>query len=196
MLSYTHIVIGVSASLALVEPNNKAQSLVVIGAASVGSIASDLDVKINKYSIDALYGRFMVMVILAAVALVDMQQRLGIYNYYVSLKGPTLYIGMFSFSLVILGCIFSSHRGFSHSFLALGLLTLSLVLIDQLLALAFSIAFFSHLLLDFLNKGKIKLLFPMKDGFCLNLFYSSKIANKIFFLIGCVILAKLLLIYL
>ena len=152
MLSYTHIVIGVSASLALVEPNNKAQSLVVIGAASVGSIASDLDVKINKYSIDALYGRFMVMVILAAVALVDMQQRLGIYNYYVSLKGPTLYIGMFSFSLVILGCIFSSHRGFSHSFLAL--------------------------------------------GFCLNLFYSSKIANKIFFLIGCVILAKLLLIYL
>ena len=196
MLSYTHIVMGVSASLALLDPNNKAQSLVVIGAASVGSITSDLDVRINTYSIDAFYGRIMVMAILALVALIDMKQRLGIYNYYMNLKGPMLYRGVCGFALVILGCIFSSHRGFSHSFLALGLSTLSLVLIDQLLALAFAIAFFSHLLLDFLNKGKIKLLFPAKAGFCLNLFYSSKIANKIFFVIGCVILVKLLLIYL
>lgn len=88
MLSHTHIVLGVSASLALIDPTSKAQSLVVIGAASVDSIASDLDVRINTYSIDALYGRFMVMAILSAVALVDMKQRLEIYNYYMNLKGP------------------------------------------------------------------------------------------------------------
>lgn len=88
MLSHTHIVLGVSASLALIDPTSKAQSLVVIGAASVDSIASDLNVRINTYSIDALYGRFMVMAILSAVALVDMKQRLEIYNYYMNLKGP------------------------------------------------------------------------------------------------------------
>mgnify|MGYP003087916459 FL=1 len=43
MLSHTHIVLGVSASLALIDPTNKAQRLVVIGAAAVGSITPYFD---------------------------------------------------------------------------------------------------------------------------------------------------------
>ena len=94
-----------------------------------------------------------------------------------------------------LGClicdieIISSHRGFSHSLMALALETLCVWLVFPAAAMPFAIAFASHLLLDLMNKRPLRLLYPAKKGFCLGWFYADRLANKLCASAGCIWLA-------
>ena len=98
---------------------------------------------------------------------------------------------------MIMVCTFasiSSHRGFSHSLLALGLEAASLWLILPSAVLPFVIAFLSHILLDLTNKKPLRLMYPMKNGFCLKWFYADRLANKVCEFAGAVWLAAALII--
>ena len=82
----------------------------------------------------------------------------------------------------ILTCTFaglSNHRGFSHSLLALALESLSLWLIFPVLMKPFAIAFISHQILDIMNKKPVRLLYPVRRGFCLGWFYADRLADKL-----------------
>lgn len=55
-----------------------------------------------------------------------------------------------------------------------------------------AVAYFSHLVLDVLNKKKIPLFYPLKFGICLKLCYANKKANKVLMYVGFCIAAVLL----
>ena len=78
----------------------------------------------------------------------------------------------------------SEHRTFTHSFLALVLYTFTTWLIYKPIALAVSVAYLSHILLDILNKRKVLILYPSKFGVCLKMCYANKTANKVFMYVG------------
>lgn len=80
----------------------------------------------------------------------------------------------------------SSHRGFSHSLLALDLFAGSLWLIFPAMTVPFVITFVSHLILDILNKKSVRLLYPVEKGICLGWFYADRWANKLFATVGSV----------
>ena len=87
----------------------------------------------------------------------------------------------------VLTCTFagiSSHRGFSHSLLALALETISVWLVFPTAAMPFAIAFMSHLVLDLMNKRPVRLLYPAKKGVSLKWFYADRLANKFFAFAG------------
>ena len=81
------------------------------------------------------------------------------------------------------------HRSFMHSFTALAALDAALCLIYPSIAVYFTIGFLSHLATDIFNKKKVRLLYPMKGGVCLNLFHAYGTANTVFFIAGCAVTA-------
>ena len=84
------------------------------------------------------------------------------------------------------------HRGFTHSFLALIIYSIPILLIYQPLLMAYIIGFFSHLFIDILNKKGEQLLFPLRWNICLHLCYANGIVSKV--LMWCGIVAAILLI--
>jgi inner membrane protein len=117
----------------------------------------------------------------------------GIWEYILGHIGIPLIIGAIGFIVVCIFMRISNHRGFSHSFLALILLSISLGLMCAPLVLYFAIGFLSHLLLDLLNKQPIRLFFPSEKGFCLKIFYADKTANTVFLIVGLIAIILLLL---
>ena len=95
-------------------------------------------------------------------------------------------------ALFLVVCAFGKetpHRSFMHSFTALAALDAALCLIYPSIAVYFTIGFLSHLATDIFNKKKVRLLYPMKGGVCLNLFHAYGTANTVFFIAGCAVTA-------
>jgi membrane-bound metal-dependent hydrolase YbcI (DUF457 family) len=90
------------------------------------------------------------------------------------------------------------HRGFTHSFFATGLVALvmfSCVTFLHLvpwIAMAVTIGWLSHSLIDAIGKRKVQFLWPAKGGFCLNL-VSAGNAGENYFIFPLAILANLFL---
>ena len=78
----------------------------------------------------------------------------------------------------------SEHRKFSHSLIAMILFTIPLLFINNTIAVAFIIAFISHIVLDIMNKRGVYIFYPKDKGYCLKWFYADKIANSVFLVIG------------
>lgn len=187
MLGKTHMIIGISAALAFTRPDTAGQFLLAVGVGAVGAVISDIDVETSD--IHRNTGRvalFSVAAIVLILAL-DIFLKLEIVHWIME-DGSILRIvaGCLLFLIV---CIFGKeqpHRSFMHSFLALLLLDFSIALIFPKLISYFTIGFLSHLILDSLNKKKLKLLYPLKDGFCIGLFSADGLANQIFYIAGCI----------
>ena len=78
----------------------------------------------------------------------------------------------------------SEHRDKTHSLLALILFSLCILLIHYSIGLAFAVGYGSHLVIDLINKKPIRLFYPLKMGFCLNLCYAGRFTNELLFSIG------------
>lgn len=88
------------------------------------------------------------------------------------------------FILMIIVCYaISAHRHLSHSLLAMGIFTYSLMRINENLGMMFMLAYLSHLLLDILNYKKvhfINFIPKLKNGFCLRLVKAdNQVANSV-----------------
>lgn len=64
MMAKTHIVIGIAASLTLLNPTNIEMALPVVAGGAIGSLICDVDCKSTPVMKDALYGRVIVAIIL------------------------------------------------------------------------------------------------------------------------------------
>lgn len=187
LLGKTHMIIGISVTLAFTRPDTASQFLLAVGAGAAGATISDIDVETSD--IHRNTGR-IVLFSAAAIVLIlmlDAFLKLGIIHRIMG-DGSILRIvaGCLWFLIV---CAFGKeqpHRSFMHSFLALILLDFAIALIFPKLISYFTIGFLSHLILDSLNKKKLKLLYPLKDGFCIGLFSADGLANQIFYIAGCI----------
>lgn len=185
MMGKTHITVGIASAVLLTQPTTLGGCLVAIIGGSTGGIICDIEVHSNRYCRDALYARYMVAGLVAAALLADSVIRGPATDYFrhsnptVVLMGAGLLAGVSFFGRL------QKHRTFTHSLLALVLLTIGVGMLCLPLAPPFAIGFVSHVALDLMNKKPVQLLYPSKAGnVCLRWCYADGIANKVFLALG------------
>lgn len=181
MTGKTHLASGIAASFSVVLPRTPKEVLVCLGAAMVGAVISDIDVSTSeaRRNFNKLLGTVAVLLLIA-----------GFLEYYVSFPilnmarqyGYLLTIAGFFLFLIV--CIYGKgqpHRSFMHSLLALALLAGSIYMIFPPAVFPFVIAMASHILLDLLNKRRVKLFYPFRKGIALSVCRSDGTVNTILF---------------
>ncbi len=186
MMGKTHIAAGIATAFVLMQPKNVSELAIATVGGSIGGVMADIDVKIdrsNKYaknaSMDALYGEILAIVISISVLLSDFLS--GGYvipsianHWQMSVIGLALF-----FILTVIG-EHSKHRDKTHSALAWTLFSISVVLIEPGIGLAFAIGYGSHLILDLFNKSPIRLFYPREGGICFKVCYANQLGNELF----------------
>lgn len=184
-MSKTHIAVGIASSLLIVQPKSTTECLTAVLGGTIGGIISDVDVKSNDYCKDALYGRLIAALMIAVVLFADWITGGEIVYSIINPDRRILVISGIILSFIwILAGMTQNHRSFTHSFLALILLSGSLYMIYPAITNSFVIGFLSHLFLDLMNKKRVQLFFPIGKGFCLGICYADKTANFVFLLGG------------
>ena len=194
MLAKAHIAVGMAAAFSIVRPETVAEALPVIAGGALGCLICDLDCENKSEKSDSSRWRAVMALVAAAALIEDHLLDAGMWR---SLGQNGQYLWFAGLAGFVITCVFaggSGHRGFSHSLLAMGLETLCLWLVFPAVAVPFSIAFASHVLLDMMNKRSVRLFYPAKKGMCLGWFYADKLANKLVALCGTVWLIAAILI--
>jgi len=184
MLAKAHVTVGMAAAFTIMKPETIAEALPVIAGGALGCLICDLDCEVTKEKTESSHWRIVMGLITAAALIEDHLLNAGMWSSLGS-NGPYLWFaGLVIFVLTSGFASVSSHRGFSHSLLALALFAGSLWLIFPTMAIPFVITFVSHLILDMLNKRSVRLFYPAEKGVCLGMFYADRFANKVFALAG------------
>ena len=202
MLGKAHITIGMASALTVMMPESMPAALPVITGAAAGCLICDIDCDSPREKSDTSRYRLLAVIIVVIALLADRAYGLGLIRAGsgASLQGGELPLSMWQtaaqngavmvcagiavFALTLTFANISSHRGFSHSLLAMALEAGSLYLVFPQTVPAFVIAFASHLLLDLTNKKPVRILYPVKKGFCLGLYYADRLADKVCAAIG------------
>ena len=175
-----------AAAFSIVRPETVAEALPVIAGGALGCLICDLDCENKSEKSDSSRWRAVMALVAAAALIEDHLLDAGMWR---SLGQNGQYLWFAGLAGFVITCVFaggSGHRGFSHSLLAMGLETLCLWLVFPAVAVPFSIAFASHVLLDMMNKRSVRLFYPAKKGLCLGWFYADRLANKVFTACGIV----------
>ena len=186
MLAKAHITIGMAAALTIAAPDSIPEALPVITGASLGCLICDLDCDNPREKQDSSHWRLVMFAVAAAALFEDYHIDAGMWR---SLTQSGSYLWCAGAAGFALNCAFasvSSHRGFSHSLLALALETFSLWLIFPAAAAPFAIAFVSHQILDMTNKRPVRIFYPLKKGIRFGWFYADRLANKLCAAVGSV----------
>lgn len=194
MMSKTHFAMGLATSLAVVQPKTYDECLVAVIGGAMGGVLADCDILDNDYKSDALIGQLLAAGTTIISLLIDYFFRLGIVQSILDNKILSI-IGFIIFCILYIVGVCSNHRTFTHSLMALVLFGIAVALINVPIAIGFIVSYVSHLILDVLNKKKVPVLYPLKWGVCLKLFYANKTANKVFMYIGFFMSALLLSVF-
>lgn len=178
-----------AAAFTLMMPDSLPAALPVVAGAAAGCLICDIDCDSPREKSDASRHRVLALIIAAAAVIWDymywkgdaaapgsgggMWQQAAAGWPYVTCAGIA------GIALTLTFANVSSHRGFSHSILAMVLEAGFLRLVFPQAAIPFMIAFASHLVLDLTNKRPVRLFYPAKKGYCLGLYYADRLANRI-----------------
>lgn len=187
MLGKTHWAIGTAAALAIVQPVTIPQLIIGVSASAVGALISDIDVdtSISSRSVNKVAGIYMLVIFIAVV--VECLFHIGIVSLIQ--KNSTWMRIATGIAVFMSVCAFGKmqpHRSFMHSFLALLLLSCSVVLIFPPAMPYFSIAFLSHIMADLLNYKKVRLFYPLQKGVSFKICYAKGFVNSALFVVGVV----------
>ena len=194
MLGKAHLSIGMAAAFTVVMPENMPAALPVIAGAAAGSLICDIDCESPAERHDASRQRVLAAVIAAAALIADGLMDAGMWRSLAQSGSYLWCAGVAGLVITVAFASVSSHRGFSHSLLALLLEAGFLYLVFPKAVLSFAAAFATHLVLDITNRKKLRLLYPAKRGFSLGLFYADRLANRVCELAGVIWLAAVLLV--
>ncbi|MDO4357171.1 MAG: metal-dependent hydrolase [Clostridia bacterium] len=176
MMSKTHIAVGVATAVAVTQPQSAGALLAAILGGSVGGVICDVDTRANR---DALLGKVLVMAIAVIILLSDSALHAGIGSALLRALQSARCIGLAGFAVVALLCALSPHRGFSHSLLALILFDCALRYAGVPIRAGFACGFLSHVIIDLLNKKRVRVFYPFGRGLCLNLCYADGAVNAV-----------------
>lgn len=193
MMSKTHYAVGLATSLAVIQPKTINECLIAVIAGTIGGVLADIDILDNDYQADALIGQLLAAGTTAFAIVLDYLFKLGICQAIASHPILSIIGGVGYGVLWVIG-FFSDHRTFTHSLTALALFSFAVWLIYLPALLGFAVAYFSHLILDILNKKKVPILYPLEFGICLKVCYANKTANKFFMYLGFAVSGILLII--
>lgn len=191
MMSKTHLSIGIAAALAAAPATSEGLFYALIGG-SVGSMICDIDRSSEGTVRDAGVGWLITAVVsIAAWMKENIFSGIG-FTYRDLLSDPWRLICLVFLIGLLLFAISGAHRGFSHSLLMLVCSFFFIFFISRRASLFYAIAFLTHIILDVLNKRPVRVLYPMKKGFCLYWFYCDGTANSILMLAGAAAVVALL----
>lgn len=187
MMGNTHIVVGVATSLAVMQPTNIKECLVSVIGGAVGGAISDIDIVRSNLKHDFFNIQLISMLIALSCLGVDYLLNFGICQDVLANNRQLVIIGGAAYITLLLIGFLSSHRTFTHSLLSVLLFTVALEFVYVPIAISHALGHLSHLVLDFSNRKRMTVLFPIRRGICLKLFYADRTANKIFWYLGWVV---------
>lgn len=190
MMGKTHMIAGIAAAAFIARPDTLGGCLEAILGGALGGLICDLDVQSSTYCRDAGIVRNAALVLGAGVLFLDWKWNTGIWNHISSHVGGAQMAGLGIFLAVTVIGKLSSHRSFTHSFLALGLLMASFQLLYAPLTPFVAAGFLSHIALDLLNKKPVEIFYPWKKGVCLRLCHADGIGNTVLFWVGILIILE------
>lgn len=166
-----------AAAMTAMMPDTASELFPVVFGAAAGCVICDIDCESSEKA-DASKGRLFAVLIAAAALLADYLMGKSMWhaaaaNGYWWCAGVAVFLITCAFASV------SSHRGFSHSLLALALETAAMWLVFPTAAVPFAIAFLSHILLDIVNFRAVRLFYPLKKGISLRIFHANGLANRV-----------------
>lgn len=188
MLGKTHMAVGIGVTLAVTRPNTLPELVLASGIGALGAVISDIDVGTSKSHKEADKIVVLAAVIIMGIVALDYFFQLGIWD---RIKGNRAIYQIVIAALIFIGiCAYGKeqpHRSFMHSFLALGLLSVTMAVIFPSVVKYFVIGFLSHLGLDLFNYKRVRLFYPMEKGICFRMFHAHGMANDIAFVTGVIV---------
>lgn len=193
MLRATHLSVGVATALAVLRPGNFSECLAVTGIAAVGSVISDIDADQSKVRREADLMLGIGAAVLAAVMIAQTKFHVDLTKYLSgnqTMSERSVATGVFII-LCVIGRM-TPHRSFMHSLAAGVIFTMvTYTMFSKQAALAFLVAFLTHILLDLPNCKGIQLFWPVPGYHCFKLCASNGWVNRILCLTGTVMAINL-----
>lgn len=185
MMGVTHIFIGTMSSVILTAPESPGGCLVALVGGAVGGIVCDIDLGSCKRRTDVSQAGQLAAGIALACLTAD---RLLTIELSRSIRGRTpqeIAAGLTSLATLYLWGRRQPHRGGTHSLAAAAAFGMCIHLVcGSMLAEPFLIAMLSHLVLDLLNCRPVRLLYPMRPGFCLRFCGVDGLSDRLLCTVG------------
>lgn len=195
MMAKAHVAVGMAAVFTITRPDTIPEMLPVITGASLGCLICDLDCENVSEKTESSHWRIVMAAVAVAALIEDKLLDAGMWKSVAESGSSLWFFAAVGFVLICAFAGISSHRGFSHSLTALAPETLCMWLVFPTAAVPFAAAFASHLIMDLTNKKPLRLLYPIKKGFCLGWFYADRLANRICEAAGIIWMAALILLF-
>lgn len=179
MMAKAHVAVGMAAAFSIMTPHSVPEALPVVTGAALGCLICDLDCENKSEKSDSSHWRIVMVLVAAAALIEDHLLDAGMWRSLADRGSGLWFAGIAGFTIACTFASISKHRGFSHSFIALAVMTFCLWLIFPSAAVPFAIAFLSHQILDITNKRSVRLFYPAKKGVSFGWFYADRLANKV-----------------
>lgn len=184
MMGATHVFIGTLSALALTEPTSPGSCLAALAGGALGGILCDIDQKKKTRPSDAVTAvRLTALIVLGCFAL-DLFLDTGLIRTMQASGSKTALTGATGLILLYLWGSCQPHRGGTHSIPAAGLFGLCAELVSPMLSRPLLIGMASHLVLDLLNSKPLRLFYPLRGGYCLNLCRADGAVDRLLHRIG------------
>lgn len=187
MLGRTHFVLGMASALIVIQPQTVPEVIGAMAGGAIGGWIADVDIKNRNVERSAetkreiVYDTIIESLFLLAFIVVDYFTGKGMCQYVIDNWGLSVWGGLLGLTTLSVVGLFTKHRTFTHSFLAMALFSGMMFLFCQPVMIPFLIGYASHLVSDFFNKQGIQLFFPLRWKPCLRMCLSDKKANRYLF---------------
>ena len=192
MMGKTHLAVGIASALLVAQPKTLTGCAVSVIGGAIGGTLSDVDL-FDQENHHALKGQLLGVGLAILVFVLDRWLELGLFAKMLNPDRGMASVSGIAFAVLWILGVKSAHRSFTHSILGLILFSFVIKLLFPSMALSFSAAFVSHLILDFLNKKDLRLFYPLRTGVSLGLCYADRWANQVFLRLGTVLSVVLLI---
>ena len=190
MTAKTHIAAGTCLTVLMTNPDNIKYLTLGIAGSVIGSIIPDIDSKNSETN--QLFNKVTIITILTIIicSLIEYFFHIGLYKLIFKKNNieEIIITSILFFVMCIIGSR-TNHRSFTHSIIGLIIYSyITTISLPRIVVISFIIGYISHIFLDLFNHKGIRLLYPLRKRFCLDLCDSDGIINNIIFYISLMIL--------
>ena len=200
MTGRTHVIVGAAAGVAAASALGWPVAVTELAAAAAGGALGgtlpDLDVRNSAHPLRDRLARVAAVALLALAICLDATAGWPLARRAAQAGLESIALGAVAFAALCCAARLSAHRSFSHSLLALVGFAAATRLSCPPLAPALAAGLASHLVLDLFNHRPIRLLWPVRRGFCLGLCKTDGIVDACCTAAGLVVVAGAVLIVL
>jgi uncharacterized membrane-anchored protein YitT (DUF2179 family)/membrane-bound metal-dependent hydrolase YbcI (DUF457 family) len=156
MSGKTHLAMGVASALVIIRPMTLSDLIVCTGAAIIGSLICDIDIKTSNSR--SAFNTILGIIVILSIIEGYINYRFNFSIMTMILEESNMYRLLSGIAVFIVTCIVCKefpHRTFTHS--ALGVLLFSLIVfyIFPDMMMPFAVAMVSHIVLDMMNKKAV-----------------------------------------